>query len=75
MAAVSIFKTNYPYKVEQASSGAMAIDLIKQTLEKDCFCKNKTFKIIFMDIQMPEMEGTEATEKILKMFLAYEKET
>ena len=53
----------------------MAIDLIKKTLEKDCFCKNKTFKIIFMDIQMPEMEGTEATEKILKMFLAYEKET
>jgi CheY-like chemotaxis protein len=27
-----------------------------------------------MDIQMPEMEGTEATEEILKMFKTYEKE-
>jgi len=28
MAAVSIFKTNYPFTVDQASCGAMAIDLI-----------------------------------------------
>ena len=26
-----------------------------------------------MDIQMPEMEGTEATERILRIFTNYEK--
>ena len=58
----------YPYHVEEASSGQMAINLITETLKKECNCKNRTFKLIFMDIQMPEMEGTVATEKILKLF-------
>jgi CheY-like chemotaxis protein len=53
--------------VDEATSGQMAIDLVKKTLEKTCNCRNRTYKIIFMDIQMPEMDGTEATEIILKL--------
>lgn len=46
----------------------MAIELVSDTLKKTCYCKNKTYKIIFMDLQMPQMEGTEAAERILKLF-------
>jgi CheY-like chemotaxis protein len=31
------------------------------------------FKIIFMDIQMPEMDGIETTSKILKILEEYNK--
>ena len=68
MAAVNIFKKIYPFQYDEATSGAMAIDLIQKSLLKECNCKNRTYKLIFMDIQMPLMEGTEATERILKLF-------
>jgi CheY-like chemotaxis protein len=67
MAAKLIFSRTYHYQVDEATSGQMAIDLVKKTLIKECNCRNRTYKIIFMDIQMPEMDGTEATEIILKL--------
>ena len=50
MAAKAIFQKIYPNHVEEASSGQMAIELVKASLLKSCYCKNRTFKIIFMDI-------------------------
>jgi CheY-like chemotaxis protein len=67
MAAKLVFTSTYHYQVDEATSGQMAIDLVKKSLEKKCNCRNRTYKIIFMDIQMPEMDGTETTEIILKL--------
>jgi CheY-like chemotaxis protein len=32
---------------------------------KACSCENRSYKFIFMDLNMPEMDGYEASEKIL----------
>ncbi len=42
------------YKIEMANNGREALELLEQ----------KQFNVVFMDMQMPEMNGTEATEKI-----------
>ena len=50
MAAKEIFKKMYSYHVEEATTGKMAIDLVAESLKKQCYCRNRTYKIIFMDI-------------------------
>ena len=57
MAAVLIFQKKYSYDVYTASSGQIAINMIQHRVNKECKCDNRVFKIVFMDIQMPQMDG------------------
>ena len=46
------------YQIEEASNGKEAIEMIT---------KNGTYNIIWIDIQMPEMDGLSCTEKLREM--------
>lgn len=48
---------------EQAFGGRQAIEMFIEDRVKTC-CENK-FQVIFMDLNMPEVDGFQATQKIL----------
>ncbi|MFK7800257.1 MAG: response regulator [Anaerolineae bacterium] len=52
--AINMFK-RLGFEIDVASDGAIALDLLNKT----------RYDVVFMDIQMPVMDGVEATEKII----------
>eukprot|EP00347_Sterkiella_histriomuscorum_P007736 403347751 len=53
-------------QVIKAYNGLEAVNLYKERLQKTC-CNNK-FKLIFMDLNMPIMDGYQATQNIIQLF-------
>ena len=53
--------------MQVANDGDIALDLVKQQLNKSCRCPNRVFKLIVMDLQMPRMNGDKASIEINKI--------
>ena len=49
-------------EVDTASNGEIAVQMFKTGFEKTCGCKNRHYRLIWMDIEMPVMNGIEAAE-------------
>ncbi|CAD8104017.1 unnamed protein product [Paramecium primaurelia] len=62
--ALSTVLKYFNVRVDNAYDGFMAIEMVKQKVSK-CKCG---YKLIFMDIDMPEMDGCQATKEILQVF-------
>jgi CheY-like chemotaxis protein len=47
------------FKIEtvSANNGLQAVEIFEEAFKKECQCANRSFKFIFMDLQMPEMDG------------------
>ena len=41
--------------------------MFKQGLDKECKCSNRAYKLILMDINMPVMDGIQASKEILAL--------
>jgi len=59
------FTENIKTHVDKADNGVEAVALFRKNLEKTC-C-NVRYKLILMDLNMPVMDGFEASQRILQM--------
>ena len=57
----------FKLQVDCAENGQEFLNMIKDKIEKNCGCSKSKYKIIFMDITMPVMDGIEAAKKIQEM--------
>ena len=53
------------FRVVKAFNGQQAVETYKENIEKSC-C-NKKIRLVFMDLNMPIMDGYEATVNILEL--------
>ena len=57
----------FKLQADTAENGQECIKMIKEKIQKKCKCDKSKYKIIFMDITMPVMDGIEAAKNIQKM--------
>ena len=62
-----LIKDKYDMDADEAVNGKIGVEMFKKGLDKPCGCPDRAYKLIFMDLQMPVMEGKEASRKILSM--------
>ena len=51
-----------------ATSGIEAIKILENQISNTLFRREKMFKIVILDYEMPEMDGPAVARKIVKMF-------
>ena len=56
-----LIKENFDIDVEEACNGAIALQKYKDLIMNPCGCENRTYSLIFMDLQMPVMGGLESS--------------
>ena len=54
----------FKLEADIATNGLECLNMIKEKIEKNCKCEKNKYKIIFMDITMPVMDGIEAAKNI-----------
>ena len=58
---------DFTKNIHEAGNGQIAVDLFKQALDNPCGCKNRAYKLIFMDLQMPVKDGYQASVDIFQL--------
>ena len=58
-------------QIDTAENGLIGLNKFKEGFEKICGCKDRTYRLIFMDLQMPVMGGIESSKKILELMRNY----
>ena len=58
---------NLGYTADKAFNGEECINLIKSKKESKCSCEKNYYKIIFLDIVMPVMDGIQTAKKVQEM--------
>lgn len=60
-----MIKKNFNLVPDEALNGEDAVSMYKEKLAKECLCRDRSYKLIIMDVQMPGIGGEEASRQIL----------
>ena len=62
-----LLQDKYDLEIDTATNGEIAVNMYDERLKRDCWCPNRVYKVIIMDIGMPVMNGIEAATRITEL--------